>query len=106
MGNPTTAKLESIMAGMDGGIGAVATSSGMGATTLATMSLLSSDDEIISIGGLFGGTYALFQETLTRFGITTHFFDVDDTQKIKNAVNDNTKIIFFRKRWKSKYETS
>ena len=94
MGNPTTAKLESIMADMDGGIGAVATSSGMGATTLATMSLLSSGDEIVSIGGLFGGTYALFHETLSRFGITTNFFDVDDIQEIKNAINDNTKIIF------------
>jgi len=94
MGNPTTAKLESIMADMDGGIGAVATSSGMGATSLATMSLLSAGDEIISIGGLFGGTYALFSETLSRFGIKTHFFDVDDTQEIKNTINENTKIIF------------
>ncbi|MCK9455455.1 aminotransferase class I/II-fold pyridoxal phosphate-dependent enzyme [Sulfurimonas sp.] len=94
MGNPTTAKLETIMAKMDGGVGAVATSSGMGATTLAIMSLTASGDEIISIGGLFGGTYALFTETLTRFGITTHFFDVDELQNIKNAINKNTKIIF------------
>jgi len=94
MGNPTTAKLEAIMANMDGGIGAVATSSGMGATTLATMSLLSSGDEIISIGGLFGGTYSLFAETLARFGITTHFFDVDEFEAIQSAIDDNTKIIF------------
>ena len=94
MGNPTTAKLESILADMDGGVGAVATSSGMAATTLATMSLLSSGDEIVSIGGLFGGTYALFSETLSRFGIKTHFFDVDEFDNIKNAINDNTKIVF------------
>ncbi|QOP44257.1 O-acetylhomoserine aminocarboxypropyltransferase/cysteine synthase [Sulfurimonas sediminis] len=94
MGNPTTAKLESIMAEMDEGIGAVATSSGMGATTLAVMSLLSQGDEIISIGGLFGGTYALFDETLSRFGITTHFFDVEAFDAIEKAINDNTKIIF------------
>ncbi|EDZ61754.1 putative O-acetylhomoserine/O-acetylserine sulfhydrylase [Sulfurimonas gotlandica GD1] len=94
MGNPTTAKLESIMADMDGGVAAVATSSGMGATTLACMSLLASGDEIISIGGLFGGTYALFSETLTRFGIKTRFFDVDDFKEIEEAINDNTKIIF------------
>ncbi len=94
MGNPTTAKLESILAKMDGGIGAVATSSGMAATTLATMSIVSSGDEIISIGGLFGGTYALFDETLSRFGIKTHFFDVDDLQSIQNAITDKTKIIF------------
>ena len=94
MGNPTTAKLESIMADMDGGVGAVATSSGMGATTLATMSLLSSGDEIVSIGGLFGGTYALFSETLSRFGVKTHFFDVDEFDNITNAINENTKIVF------------
>lgn len=94
MGNPTTAKLESIIATMDGGIGAVATSSGMAATTLATMAIVSSGDEIISIGGLFGGTYALFSETLTRFGITTQFFDVDELENIQNAITDATKIIF------------
>ena len=94
MGNPTTAKLESILAKMDGGIGAVATSSGMAATTLATMSIVSTGDEIISIGGLFGGTYALFNETLSRFGIKTHFFDVDELKEIQDAINQNTKIIF------------
>ncbi len=94
MGNPTTAKLESIMAKMDGGVGAVATSSGMGATTLATMSLLEAGDEIISIGGLFGGTYALFNETLKRFGVKTSFFDVDELENIENTITDKTKVIF------------
>lgn len=94
MGNPTTAKLENILAQMDGGIGAIATSSGMAATSLATISLLSSGDEIISVGGLFGGTYSLFDETLKRFGVRTHFFDVDELTKITEAINPNTKIIF------------
>jgi len=87
-------KKESIMAQMDGGVGALATSSGMGATTLACMSLLAAGDAIISIGGLFGGTYSLFSETLSRFNITTSFFDVDEFEAIENAINDNTKIIF------------
>lgn len=94
MGNPTTAQLESILADMDDGVGAIATSSGMGATTLATMSLLSSGDEIISIGGLFGGTYSLFSETLNRFDVSTSFFDVDEFDKIETAITKNTKIIF------------
>lgn len=94
MGNPTSARLESIMAEMDGGVGAVATSSGMAATTLATMSLLSAGDEIISIGGLFGGTYSFFEETLSRFGIKTSFFDVDEFDNISDAITQNTKIIF------------
>ncbi|HZF69773.1 aminotransferase class I/II-fold pyridoxal phosphate-dependent enzyme [Sulfuricurvum sp.] len=94
VGNPTSAQLEQILASMDGGIGAVAASSGMGATAMATLSLLRAGDEIISIGGLFGGTYSYFTETLVRFGITTHFFDVDALEAIEEAINTATKIIF------------
>ncbi|MFY9143683.1 MAG: aminotransferase class I/II-fold pyridoxal phosphate-dependent enzyme [Sulfuricurvum sp.] len=94
VGNPTSAQLEQILASMDGGIGAVAASSGMGATAMATLSLLRAGDEIISIGGLFGGTYSYFTETLVRFGITTHFFDVDALEDIEQAINTATKIIF------------
>lgn len=94
MGNPTTAKLESVLAQMDGGVGAVATASGMAATTLATLSLLRSGDEVISIGGLFGGTYSYFNETLSRFGIMTSFFDTDALEDVKAAITDKTKIIY------------
>ncbi|AFV98158.1 aminotransferase class I/II-fold pyridoxal phosphate-dependent enzyme [Sulfuricurvum sp.] len=94
VGNPTSAQLEQILASMDGGIGAVAASSGMGATAMATLSLLRAGDEIISIGGLFGGTYSYFSETLTRFGITPHFFDVDELDAIEEAINTATKILF------------
>ncbi|OHD89808.1 MAG: O-acetylhomoserine sulfhydrylase [Sulfuricurvum sp. RIFCSPLOWO2_12_FULL_43_24] len=94
VGNPTSAQLEQILASMDGGIGAVAASSGMGATAMATLSLLRAGDEIISIGGLFGGTYSYFSETLTRFGITPHFFDVDELGAIEEAINTATKILF------------
>lgn len=94
VGNPTTAKLENILAKMDGGVGSICTSSGMAATTLAVMSIVSAGDEIISIGGLFGGTYALFTETLSRFGISTTFFDVDELDAIEEAITENTKIIF------------
>lgn len=94
MGNPTSAKLENLLTVMDGGIGAVATSSGMSAITLAVTSLVGASDEIISIGGLFGGTYSFFNETLSRFGVKSSFFDVDELQNIKNAITDKTKIIF------------
>ena len=94
MGNPTSGQLEQILAQMDGGIGCVATSSGMGATAMATLSLLKSGDEIISVGGLFGGTYSYFNETLTRFGISTRFFDVDELDAIAQAITDKTKILF------------
>ncbi|MCL4430784.1 MAG: aminotransferase class I/II-fold pyridoxal phosphate-dependent enzyme [Epsilonproteobacteria bacterium] len=94
MGNPTSGQLEQILAQMDGGIGAVAASSGMGATAMATISLLKSGDEIVSVGGLFGGTYSYFSETLTRFGISTRFFDVDELEAIEAAITEKTKILF------------
>lgn len=94
MGNPTSSQLESTLAAMDGGVGCVVTSTGMGAITMAVMSIISSGDEIVSIGGLFGGTYSFFAQTLSRFGVKTHFFDVDEIVSIKSAINDNTKIIF------------
>jgi O-acetylhomoserine (thiol)-lyase len=94
MGNPTSAQLENVLAKMDGGIGAIATSTGMGAIALAVMSIVSSGDNIISIGGLFGGTYSFFNETLQRFGIHTSFFDVDALEAIENAIDASTKIIF------------
>ena len=94
MGNPTSIKLEQSLAKHDGGIGAVATSSGMGAISMVVTSLCSSGDEIISIGGLFGGNYTLFSQTLTRFGIKTHFLSMDESDKIEELINDNTKVIF------------
>lgn len=94
VGNPTSAQLENVLAQMDGGIGAISTSSGMAATTLATMSLLASGDEVISIGGLFGGTYSFFNETLRRFGITSSFFDVDEFKAIEEAISEKTKIMY------------
>lgn len=94
VGNPTSGQLEQILASMDGGVGAVVASSGMGAVAMATLSLLKAGDEIISIGGLFGGTYGYFTETLSRFGIRTHFFDVDEFEAIDEAINTATKIIF------------
>jgi O-acetylhomoserine (thiol)-lyase len=94
MGNPTTAKLEGILAKIDGGVGAVCVSSGMAAINLAVMGMVNTGDEIIAIGGLFGGTYALFNETMDRFGVKTHFFDVDDKEAIEAAINEKTKVLF------------
>lgn len=94
MGNPTTGRLETILAAMDEGVGAVATGSGMGAVSLAVLGLAAAGDEVISIGGLFGGTYSFFNETLPRFGITTRFFTTDEQDAIETAVTDKTKVIF------------
>ena len=94
MGNPTNTKFENIVAKIEQGSGAVATSTGMGAIALAVMSLTKAGDEIISIGGLFGGTWTLFGEFLDRFGVKTHFIPTKDELTIEKYINKNTKIIF------------
>jgi O-acetylhomoserine (thiol)-lyase len=94
MGNPTSAVLEEKLSQTEGGVGAVATSSGMGAITMAIMSLCSSGDEIISVGGLFGGSYALMSQTLPRFGIKTHFLSCDEMELLESKISEKTKIIF------------
>jgi len=88
VGNPTGSKLENLLAKMDSGAGAIATSSGMSAISLATLSLLAVGDEVISIGGLFGGTFAYFDETLVRFGIKTTFISADNIDDIQKNIND------------------
>ena len=94
MGNPTTATLEEQLTQMENAAGCVATSSGMGAISMALLSLCKSGDEIIAVGGLFGGSYAFFSQTLPRFGITTTFLSVDEVDKIENHITSNTKVIF------------
>jgi len=94
MGNPTTSILEKQIAHMEEGIASVATSSGMGAIAMVITALTKMDDELISIGGLFGGTYSFMKQTLPRFGINTHFLDVDAIDKIEEKINENTKIIY------------
>jgi O-acetylhomoserine (thiol)-lyase len=94
MGNPTTSILETKLTQMDNGSSSICTSSGMGAITMSIMSLCSHGDEIIAIGGLFGGTYALFTQTLIRFGIKTTFLSADEIDKIQDNINDKTKLIY------------
>lgn len=94
LNNPTNDILEKRLATLEGGIGAVVTSSGMSAISTALLTLLKSDDHIVSSSSLYGGTYNLFNVTLPRFGITTTFVDPNDTDNFKKAINENTKAIF------------
>ncbi|MFK5976701.1 MAG: aminotransferase class I/II-fold pyridoxal phosphate-dependent enzyme [Sulfurovum sp.] len=93
VGNPTNAKLESIVAKMEGGFGAIATASGMGALSMVTTAFLSSGDEILCIGGFFGGTYSLVNETMRRFGVESSFCEVDDYAHIEARLQRGVKMI-------------
>jgi len=95
VGNPTNAKLEGIVAKMEGGFGAIATSSGMGAISMVCSAFLNSGDEILCIGGFFGGTYSLVNETLARFGVTNSFCEVDDFEHIEKTLKRGIKMVIF-----------
>ncbi|HFS85157.1 MAG TPA: O-acetylhomoserine aminocarboxypropyltransferase/cysteine synthase [Epsilonproteobacteria bacterium] len=93
VGNPTNGKLEAIVAKMEGGEGAIANSSGMGAISMVCMAILNSGDELLCIGGFFGGTYSLVKETMARFGIKNSFCEVDDFAHIEERLKSGIKIV-------------
>ncbi len=92
--NPTVAVLEERVAALEGGVGAIATASGMAAIFLAIATLMNEGGHIVSSGSLYGGTHNLFSYTLPRFGITTTFVDVRDPDAFRKAIRPETKLIF------------
>ena len=92
--NPTTTALERRLNQLEGGVGCIATASGMAAITAVMMGLLHAGDEILSAAGVFGGTVSLFKSTLGRFGVTSRFVDAGETEQFDQAVNQRTRVIF------------
>ncbi|AJE02783.1 O-acetylhomoserine aminocarboxypropyltransferase/cysteine synthase family protein [Geobacter pickeringii] len=92
--NPTTESLERRLTLLEGGISAIATSSGMAAITLAVLTIVRSGDEILSSASLFGGTFSLFRDTLSNYGIATRFVDPSDLGAMRAAVTERTRLIF------------
>jgi len=94
LSNPTTAVLEERVAALEGGVGAVATASGMAALFLAVATLMDQGGHIVASGSLYGGSHNLFTYTLPRFGINTTFVDPRDPQAFKDAIRTNTRLVF------------
>ena len=94
LNNPTNDVLEQRLAAMEGGVAAVATSSGTSATATTLMVILKSGDHIVSSNSLYGGTYNMLANTLSRFGITTTFVDPDDPESFAKAVKSNTRAFY------------
>ncbi|HEY8663429.1 MAG TPA: PLP-dependent transferase [Propionibacteriaceae bacterium] len=92
--NPTTSVLEERVAALEGGVGALATSSGAAAITYAVLNLARAGDNIVSVSTLYGGTYALFANTLAQFGIEARFVSPDDAAVLDGVVDENTKLVF------------
>ncbi|MBO6301343.1 MAG: O-acetylhomoserine aminocarboxypropyltransferase/cysteine synthase [Ruminiclostridium sp.] len=93
IGNPTVSAFEKRIAALEGGIGAVACSSGMSAVTMALLNILQAGDEVIAGSGLFGGTIDLFGD-LAGFGITARFAESVTAESIAPLINERTKAVF------------
>src|SRR5213082_3240573 len=92
--NPTQDAFERRIAALEGGVGALAVSSGQAAETMAILNIAQAGDEIVSSASLYGGTYNLFHYTLPKPGITTRFFDSRDPENLRAAINERTKAVF------------
>ncbi|MFW6013285.1 MAG: O-acetylhomoserine aminocarboxypropyltransferase/cysteine synthase family protein [Candidatus Bipolaricaulota bacterium] len=93
MMNPTNEVFEERMTALEGGVGAVATTSGMSALNLIVFTLAENGENVVSSPNLYGGTYTYFTHTLPRYGIPVKFVDGEDPASFAEAVDDNTKFI-------------
>lgn len=92
--NPTSDVFEQRIAALEGGVAALATSSGAAAVTYAIQNIASMGHNIVSDKRIYGGSYNLFAHTLPDFGIDTTFVDGSKPENFENAINENTKAIF------------
>jgi OAH/OAS sulfhydrylase len=92
--NPTTDVFEQRIAALEGGVAAVATSSGQAAQFLAITTIAQAGDNIVSTSYLYGGTYNQFKVTLPRLGIQVKFVEGDDPEAYRRAIDDKTKAIY------------
>ncbi len=92
-GNPTRQALEENIASLEGGIDCKATATGMAAVT-ATMQLFKPGDHIIAGDDIYGGTYRLFHQCYSRFGIDFSFVKMSNPDSIKEAIRPETKGIW------------
>jgi len=93
--NPTNDAFERRIAALEGGVAAIATSSGQAAQTLALLNLAQAGDSIVASSALYGGTFTLLKYTLGRLGITTRFVDGNDPEAVAAAIDETTKAVYF-----------
>lgn len=95
IGNPTVDAVEKKIAALEGGVGALCTSSGQAAVLLAALNLVRCGDHIVSAASIYGGTHNLFDVTLRRFGIETTFVDQNASdEELARAFRPTTRLVY------------
>ena len=92
--NPTSGVFEERIAALEGGVAALATSSGSAAISYAVKNIARSGDHIVSSRNVYGGTYNLFDNTLRDQGIDTTFVDPSDPKNFEKEIKENTKLLY------------
>lgn len=93
--NPTVMAVEEKIAALEGGVGAMCTSSGQAATLFAILNLCKAGDSFVSTSQIYGGSINLFAVTLKKQGIECIFVNADDDEEtLQAAIKDNTRLIF------------
>jgi O-acetylhomoserine/O-acetylserine sulfhydrylase len=92
--NPTTDVFEKRIAALEGGVAALAVSSGQAAQFIAISNILKAGDNFITSSSLYGGTYNQFKVSFKRLGIEARFADVDDIESFERLIDENTKALF------------
>ncbi len=92
--NPTNDVLEKRIAALEGGVAALAVSSGQSAETLALLNITRQGQEIVSSSSLYGGTYNLFHHTFARLGIEVSFVDSTSPESFAAAITDKTRALY------------
>ena len=92
--NPTSDVFEKRIAALEGGVGALATSSGQSAITLALLNIAQAGDEIVSADNLYGGTYNLFHYTFPKLGVKVNFVKSNDLVALEKAITPKTKAVY------------
>lgn len=94
LSNPSNDMIEKRIAALEGGVGALATSSGQSAVLITILNIAQCGDEIITSSKIYGGTYNLFSKTFKQMGIKFIFIDSDNLEDYENAITDKTKCIY------------
>ncbi|HTX69731.1 MAG TPA: homocysteine synthase [Thermoleophilia bacterium] len=92
--NPTNDVFEKRVAALEGGVGALAFSSGSAAVTFSILNIAGAGDHVVSANSLYGGTYNLFVHTLPRFGVDVELIDPNDPENFRRALKPNTKLLY------------
>jgi len=92
--NPTQDVLEQRMAALEGGVAALALSSGQAASTFAVLNVCEAGDNFVCSTDIYGGTWNLFANTLKSLGIECRFVDPEDPEAFRNATDDKTRCYY------------